>query len=372
MKPKVSIVKCNSYDTALVQEAVRKSLNLIGGISIYVKPGSRVLVKPNILMAIEPESGIDTHPEVVRAVITLLKEINCRVMVGDSPSAWAKQIDNVEEVYKVSGLTKVCREENVELVRFDKKRMRERFPLTTWLDNCDHVVSVPKFKTHELTLLTGAIKNLYGFVPGTFKAELHKNYFKQEDFAKILVDIYEEVKPSLTIIDGIVAIEGDGPGTSGKKRDLRLVFAGADCVALDTVMAAVMNVAPLFVPTTKEASVRGLGISDLNKIEIAGEKLESVVQRDFLLPQASRIKKIPLPVLVFLKRFVKLYPRVMLDKCVRCEACVEACPKDVIHLTKNSIVFDYTGCISCFCCQEVCPQAAIKVKKTILARMIGL
>ena len=254
MKSKVAIVKCKSYEPSLVQEATRKAIDLIGGVSIFIRPQSRVLVKPNLLMAKEPEFGIDTHPEVMRAVIKILKEINCEIFVGDGPNVWGSQAENVDEVYERSGMKRVCEEEKVSLVKFDKRRWRGKFPLTSWLDNCDNLVNVPKFKTHDFTILTGAIKNLFGLVSGTYKTELHKKYFDKEDFARILVDIYQEAKPVLTIVDGIIAMQGDGPGTSGKLRDLNLLLASTDCVSVDSVMALIMGLEPFDILTTKEAA----------------------------------------------------------------------------------------------------------------------
>lgn len=372
MKPKVSIIKCDNYERPKAEDAVKKAVDLIGGVTAFIKPASRVLVKPNILMAKEPESGVDTHPEVLRGVIKLLKSINCKVLVGDSPSSWARQIENVDQVYEISGIKKVCLEEGVELVRFDKRRMRRKFPLTTWLDDCEFLVNVPKFKTHELTILTGAIKNLYGLIPGTFKAELHKNNFDINGFSKILVDILEEAKPALTVVDGIVAMEGDGPGTSGKLRNLGLLLAGSDCVALDVILAAIMGINPLSVSTTREARCRGLGIADIDSIEVLGVKLKDAAEKPFLLPQSSRFKKMPASVVSLVKRFVTLRPYVIHNACTRCQACVDACPTKVIGMKNGSIAFDYSGCISCFCCQETCPASAIKVKKSILAKIIGL
>jgi uncharacterized protein (DUF362 family)/ferredoxin len=372
MKSRVSIVRCDSYDSLLVQDRARQAVGLLGGISAFVKPGSSVLVKPNLLMAKEPEFGIDTHPEVVRAVIRLLKEINCRIFVGDGPSVWGNQIENVDEVYERSGVKKVCLEEAVTLVQFDKRRWRDKFPMTTWLDNCEYLVNVPKFKTHGLTLLTAAIKNLFGLVSGTYKTELHKNYFNTRDFAKIVVDIYQKAKPSLTVVDGIVAMEGDGPASSGKLRSLNLLLAGVDCVALDSVLALIMGIRPLDVLSTEEAAVRGLGTADINSIEILGEKLEDAIGEPFLLPSTSMLKKLPRPVIELAKALIKHYPCVKRDNCTKCAACVEACPTKAISMQDKGIVFNYSKCISCFCCQEACPAAAIKVKKSLLAKLMGL
>lgn len=372
MKAQVAIIKCKDYDRALVLDATRKAMDLIAGISAFIQPGSKVLVKPNLLMAKEPESGIDTHPEVVRSVVRLLKEINCQIYLGDGPSVWGTQAEDVDEVYRRSGMERVCREEGVELVKFDKRRWRGKFPLSTWVDNCDYIVNIPKFKTHDLTLLTGAIKNLFGLVPGTYKTELHKNYFERDDFAKILVDIYQEVKPQLTLVDGIVAMEGDGPATGGKLRNLGLLFAGSDCVALDTIMALIMGLEPFEILTTKEAARRGLGVADIKSISILGGRLEEMMGEPFILPSTTIRKNIPRPIIELARKLIKYYPCVEQDNCIQCAACIQACPNKIISLKNNRIVFDYKKCISCFCCQEACPNSAIKVKKSILAKIIGL
>ncbi|MFA4933933.1 MAG: DUF362 domain-containing protein [Candidatus Omnitrophota bacterium] len=373
MIAQVAVSKCNSYEVKEVEQALRDSLSLLGGITCFVKPHSRVLVKPNLLMSKPPEDGITTHPEVVRAVIHILKDINCKITVGDGPSVWGNYIENLDEVYNVTGIRKVCLAEAVPLISFDKRRMRAKFPLTCALDQCDYLVNLPKFKTHELTLITGAIKNLFGLVSGTYKTELHKNYFKPSEFAKILVDIYQEAKPALTIIDGILAMEGDGPATSGKTRHLGLLLTGSDCVALDTVMAKIMGIANQEVLSTKEAALRGLGEGKLDKIKIFGEDIEKLNIRPFILPKSlARISKLPKPVQDLAKILIKYYPYSLRSKCSRCGHCVGVCPSKCITLLRNGIQFDYNKCIACFCCQEACPEAAISVKKSILAKLIGL
>ncbi len=373
MSAQISVVKCNGYEPILVEQAVKNTLDLLGGITCFVKPGSRVLVKPNLLMSKQPDCGITTHPQVVKAVIHILKEINCSIIVGDGPSVWGQYIENVDEVYNLTGIRKVCQDESVELVNFDKRRMRDKFPLTVWLDDCDYLISLPKFKTHEFTLITGAIKNLFGLVSGTYKTELHKNYFDPVEFAKILVDIYQETKPALTIIDGILAMEGDGPATNGKTRQLNLLLGGSDCVALDTVMAKIMGITHREVFTTKEAALRGLGESQLSKIKIAGEDIHKLNIRPFILPATSaKINKLPGFLKKMLKSLIRYYPYSLKQKCTRCGHCVNVCPKKCITLTVCGIYVDYKQCIACFCCQEACPEAAIGVKKSILAKLIGL
>ena len=372
MRSKISIVKCKSYEPALVFEAAKKAVDLLGGIAAFIKPASSVLVKPNLLMAKEPEFGITTHPELVRAVIKILKEVNCKIYVGDGPSVWGGQIENVGGVYERTGISRVCAQEDVALVKFDKRRWRGKFPLTTWIDECDYLVSLPKFKTHDLTVLTGAIKNLFGLVSDLYKTQLHKGYFEYDDFARILVDIFQESRPALTVVDGIVAMEGDGPATSGRLRNAGILLASADCVALDSVLALIMGLAPGYVLTTREAANRGLGVEDINLIDILGEKLEDVITSPFKLPGTAITKKIPRPIIKIARKLIRFYPRVERGNCDLCGACVGVCPSKVISIKSGRLFFDYRKCIWCFCCQEVCPNSAIKVKKSIFARAIGL
>jgi len=372
MKSKVSIVKCKDYQPLRVLEATKEALDALGGITAFIAPKSAVLVKPNLLMAKEPESGIDTHPEVVRAVIKILKGINCSVFLGDGPSVWGNQAENTDEVYEKSGMKKICQEEDIELVKFEHKRWRKNLPLATWLDKCDYLVNIPKFKTHDFTILTGAIKNLFGLVWKTYKTELHKKYFNADDFSKMLVDIYEEVRPALTVIDGIVAMEGDGPGTSGELRRLGLILAGSDCVALDSILALIMGLQPQDILTTQEAAGRGLGVADINSLSIFGQRLETIIGEPFKLPTSSLVKRIPRPLVELGKKLIRYYPYVEYDNCIRCGFCIQACPTKVITMKDDRLVFDYAKCIACFCCQEVCPNAAIKIKRNIWAKLAGL
>jgi uncharacterized protein (DUF362 family)/Pyruvate/2-oxoacid:ferredoxin oxidoreductase delta subunit len=372
MSPSVAIVKCNNYDSAQVFSAIKRVVDLAGGITAFIRPQSKVLVKPNLLMAQLPEAGITTHPEVVRAVVKILKEIGCEVFIGDGPSVWGSKPENVDEVYEKSGIKALAQEEGVNLVKFSRHRWREKFPLTTWLDECNYLVSIPKFKTHCFTVLTGAIKNLYGLVSGSAKTELHKKYITQAGFAGILVDIYALVRPALTIVDAIVAMEGEGPGTGGKLRNSGVLIAGNDGVAIDSVLALMMGVKPNDILTIKEASKRNLGVADIASILILGEKLADLTGKHFKLPRGSVSKIIPQAILEIFKRFIRSHPQISYNNCADCRICIEICPQEIIKVKAGRPVIDYSGCVHCFCCQESCPNAAIKIKKSFLARLLGL
>jgi len=206
----------------------------------------------------------------------------------------------------------------------------------------------------------------------TYKTEIHKRYFQKDDFANILADIYQEARPALTVIDGIIAMEGDGPATSGKLRDLGLLFAGSDCLAIDTILAIIMGLKPQDILTNQVAAKRGLGIGDINSIEALGEKLENIIPKPFKLPAPSLKSKIPKPLIEIAKKLIRFYPEVNPANCTNCGACIEACPPKIINRRNNRITINYSRCISCFCCQETCPAQAISMKKSIFAKMMGL
>lgn len=372
MQGRVALVKCKDYTPSLVEEAVRKSIGLLGKFQDFIRPQSKVLVKPNLLIACEPESGITTHPEVVRAVVRILKENGCRIFVGDGPSVWGNQIERIAELHEQTGMKKVCQEEGVELVNFQRFRWRGKFPLSSWLDECDYLVSLPKLKTHDLTIMTGAIKNLFGLVSGPYKTALHKKYWERQAFSAALVDIYEEAKPTLTVVDAITAMEGDGPATAGKLREVGTIVSGWDAVAVDSILAVIMGLRPQDIPSTKEAGLRNLGVADLDSISVLGDKLEELADRPFLLPTTSIYKKIPLPIIKLARKFIRFYPQILHENCTKCGACITSCPENIISLRRERIEIDYRRCIACFCCQEACAFSAIRVRKSLGAKALGL
>ena len=373
MTSTVALVKCNDYSPSFVEQAVRQAVSLLGGVDRFIKPNSRVLIKPNLLSAKGPESGIVTHPEVVRATIHLLKEINAKIYVGDSPSPWYGDARQVEKVWGASGIKEVAEQEKVELVRFDQSRWHKEFPLTTWLSRVDYLVSLPKFKTHNITILTGAIKNLYGLIPGLYKIELHRRYFSANVFARMLVDLYEIVSPALTIVDGVFALEGEGPGSKGEVRKLGLIAAGNDCVSIDSILSLIMGLKPEEILTTQEAAKRNLGNARIEDIQVLGKQLSSFQGERFKLPVTALQFRIVKPIAELVSRLICFYPRIDSRLCSRCSACIKVCPQGVIKQgNEAAITIDYSGCISCFCCQEICPNAAINIRRSLIAKLLRL
>ncbi len=368
MVSNVSIVKCKTYEPEDIARSLQGALELLGGISKYVKKGERILLNPNILSARPPQSSVNTHPEIVRSVSRIVRQVGADVVVGDSPGGYG--FKGAGSTYEASGIKKVCEEEGIELVEFDKAFNINGIPLALPAKQVDAIISLPKMKTHNLMTITGAIKNSFGLAVGFYKTNCHLKAPKPKDFAKYLVDVFECAPPRLVIMDGIVAMEGDGPA-AGDLRGAGLILASNDCVACDAVFANLIGLSPLSIYTTSEAYRRNLGQADLSKIEILGEGLEDAKLPDFKLPKTSVLLRIPEPILKLIGKGVKFLPLIDEKVCTKCELCAKSCPTNCITINKEASKIEHKKCISCFCCFEVCPYNAISIKRSLLAKILG-
>ena len=282
-RSKVALVRCDTYDPDAVYQAVRKGLDLIGGTSSLVKSGERIVMKPNVLYGTNPEKGVSTHPSVFRAVGMLLQESGARVSYGDSPS-----FAGAEGHMRRAGLKQVADEMGIELADFDKGRtvshkdalLIKSFVVANGVLDSDGLVNLPKLKTHPLVRFTGAVKNQFGCVPGLLKSQYHVKLADPYDFAAMLVDLNTLARPRFCVMDGIVAMEGNGP-RSGKLRKLNVLLFSRDPVALDATACRIINLDPEVVPTSKLGEKAGLGIYHSENIELVGDGIESFVCRDF-------------------------------------------------------------------------------------------
>ncbi|MDD5005279.1 MAG: DUF362 domain-containing protein [Candidatus Omnitrophica bacterium] len=370
MKTKVALARCREYGSEEVDRAVEKVLDLLGGIQSIIKPNSRVLIKPNLLTDSLPEECITTHPRVIEAIIRAVKKVTPNIYVGDSPGYIGQRIE-ADKVYEATGIKEVCRRQGVKLVYFDKAVLKKNIPLTDWLESCDCIINVPKFKTHGLTTLTGAIKNLFGLVLGAHKVKLHKEHLYRDDFSKQLVDIFGLVKPALTIVDAVIAIEGDGPGSSGTRIDTELILASQDAVAVDSILATVMGLFPLDIPTTKEAFSRKLGEANIENMEILGENLGEFIHSDFKLPKMSLVYCMPKPLFKLARKLTLHKMQVIRKQCQSCRRCIEICPVGAVSFKKDKALINSKECILCACCQEICPHKAITIRRSLLLKILG-
>jgi uncharacterized protein (DUF362 family)/Pyruvate/2-oxoacid:ferredoxin oxidoreductase delta subunit len=363
MKEVVSIVRCETYDEAEILKGMRRSIELIGGIETIVRRGDRVLLKPNLLLGKLPEKAVTTHPSIVMGMIEIVREAGGIPFIGDSPG-----IGSCSRSAEKAGIKKVADQTICPLVEFDSpafpKRNKGSFFKQLEIDRtvleADVVINLPKWKTHGMTLLTLAVKNLFGCVPGPRKALWHLKAGEDRYlFARMLVDICRMIQPSLTVLDGVVGMEGNGP-SSGSPIPLGLLLASRDAFSLDQIVCDLLNIPRRSLLTNQIALEEGIAEDE---IEVVGLSIEQAKIPRFHLPPREGISW-GLP--GFLRKGLKnaLTPKPSLDEavCVSCDRCVEICPPKALTRKGEKLSLDHSSCIRCFCCQELCPEAAISIK----------
>jgi uncharacterized protein (DUF362 family)/Pyruvate/2-oxoacid:ferredoxin oxidoreductase delta subunit len=376
-KSQVVIIRCNSYEDDKVLEAVRKGIDLLGGISGFVIPGEKIVLKPNILFGSNPEKGITTHPAVFKAVGKILEDAGAKVYYGDS-SGFGKSESNL----KKSGIKIIGDERGYIMADFDSGRtmshkealLVKQFIIANGVLDSDGLISLPRFKTHGLTRFTGAVKNQFGCIPGLLKNQYHYKLPDPNDFAAMLVDINTLIKPRLYIMDGIIAMEGNGP-RSGKPKKMNVLLMSTDPVALDATACRMINLNPEIVPTSIPGERAGLGTYHNENIELSGDPLESFFTPEFDVNRepASPVSKGWISNLI--KNRITARPAIDKTKCISCGTCISMCPvkPKAVNWYGNDKskppVHNYSLCIRCYCCQEMCPEGAISIKKPLLAKV---
>jgi uncharacterized protein (DUF362 family)/Pyruvate/2-oxoacid:ferredoxin oxidoreductase delta subunit len=369
-KSKVALVPCASYDDAEVLAAIKVGLDLIGGIGGFVKPGEKIVLKPNVLIGASPDKCVCTHPSVFRAAGRILLEAGARVTCGDSP-AFGGCLVNMT----LSGLKRVADELGIGMADFSHGRvvmhktalLNRRFVIANGVLDADGLISLSKLKTHGLTRMTGAVKNQLGCVPGLLKNQHHARMPDPYNFATMLVDLNTLIRPRLFIMDAVMAMEGNGP-RSGKPRKLGVLLLSSDPIALDAVACRLICLDPALVPTSAPGEKAGLGTYHDENIEIVGGKVENYICQDFDVIRKAPVSRTGGRVSKFIKN--RTSPRPVIDRtlCNQCGTCVRHCPvtpKAVDWVDGDESrppVHNYNRCIRCFCCQELCPQGAISVQ----------
>jgi len=371
----VAVASCTDYTTERVDGAVRQVVRLLGGLDRFVTPGTRVLLKPNLLQGLPPERSVSTHPAVVGAMARLLLAHGCTVTLADSPGGGIRYTGpNLKRAYQEAGYEALARENGFtlnldtgsEVVPYPGGNVCTRFPLIAPARASDHIVVVSKAKTHVLTLLTGGTKNLFGLIPGLEKPLFHSRFQEPRRFAGMLVDLNLMLQPSLQVVDAVVAMEGDGP-TGGSPRSLGVILAGADPLAVDMVLCRLMSLDPLDVPILAYAVSAGLCRCDGRDIDLLGDPLEPFVLHDFRKPstyqgpgRGMRVK----PLFRAVHRLGRVYalrPSVVPGSCTGCGRCATICPGRAITLQGRRARIDLSRCIRCYCCHEMCSGGAIRL-----------
>ncbi|MFH1421684.1 MAG: DUF362 domain-containing protein [Planctomycetota bacterium] len=379
-KPIVAVAAADSYDEKIVSKAVYQLFELLGSPAEFVTSEQKVLLKPNLLLGAEPERSVSTHPSVVQAVADVCFAQEANVTLIDSPGSgipWNEK--SLRKVYDQCGMNQLIGVDlsynmNVCKVASPKGVLIKHFDIIEEAQKTDIIISLAKAKTHTFTGMTGAVKNLFGLVPGFDKPGYHARMRNTDNFSEMLVDLAELIKPKLTVVDAIVGMEGDGPN-AGSPRNMGFLLASTDVYALDVVISHVMGINPNHVPTIFTAVRRGLTTGTISDIQLLGDKEMIKPIADFALPQtyggsgfrsAGLLTHIMEPLI---HKMLVLYPTPKRRLCTGCGSCVSACPNYAITIEHNKAKINRSACIRCYCCHEVCPQEAMRLKGSILYKI---
>lgn len=377
----VSIIRCSSYEVEEVRKSVKEAIDLIGGIAKYVKPGMKVMLKSNLLLKKTPDKAATTHPSIVQVVAKLVKEAGATAIIADSPGGLFNE-KMLRGIYKVTGMEKAAEESGAVLnyntgqaeIAHPEGVAIRRMTVMQAINEVDVIINLPKLKTHGMMTYTGAVKNMFGVIPGTTKAEYHLYMSELKIFADMLLDINTLIKPQLTIMDAIVGMEGSGP-SAGNPRKIGAVLASEDPFALDVAACKLVSITPLSIMTIKQANERGLASHDINDIDIKGDSIEDLKIKEFKLPETSSVNFLYAWLgenskfaATINKRFGPR-PVVSYSDCVGCSDCANNCPPKAIDMSNGKPRIDLKECIRCYCCQELCPKHAISIKKSFLFKM---
>ncbi|MHB1325862.1 MAG: DUF362 domain-containing protein [Thermoleophilia bacterium] len=372
----VAVTRCRDYDVERVRGAVREAITLIGGLDDIIRPGDKVLLKANLLAPADPQDAVTTHPAVARAAIELVKELGGVPVLADSPGYF--YAGGRCRALTMCGLKDVADDLEIESLQFEAMEngfVETEVPGGVYLDKifaarlaleADVIVTLPKLKTHASTWYTGSVKNMFGAVATHTRKQAHK-LATYERFSGSIVDIYSVLRPHLAIMDAVMGMEGEGP-RHGTPRQLGLIMASKDPVALDAVASKIIGFDPLEIFTTKDATARGLGNGRIEEVEVLGERIEAVTV-DFEKPSGKRINMHPL-VMKIGYRFLQVEPDCLQEKCDKCRICAKSCPVEAITMNPYPEI-DRKKCIECYCCNEMCPTGAMEIRKSWLARRLA-
>ena len=358
------------YDIGMIKKSIVEAFDELGGVGRFIKKDMRVALKPNLVLKKNKEAAATTNPCIVEALGYIIKEAGAQAVLTESPGGPFIK-GRLKSIYDETGMTKACENADIILnldtgqedIKNEDGMFLKNVTVMKAVMDADIIINLPKLKTHGQMVYTGAVKNMFGIVPGMIKAEHHFRMPDYDDFANSLIDIFLSKKPVISILDAIDAMEGHGP-SAGEARRLGMILVSEDAFILDYFACCVINLNYKDVPMLMQAAKRGLYIPELTDDEKKDK--EEFFCADFDIPSRDNPRVIDFSDHTPSGRFIKLLkpkPVFRHNKCVLCGECVRSCPADVLSVKNKKIHVDLDGCIRCYCCQEMCPKRAVDIKR---------
>lgn len=374
----VILKKCTEYNVVTIKERLIESIDSLGGLDKFIEPGETVLLKVNLLMKKRPEEATTTHPDFVEALAMILIDHGCHVIIGDSPGG-PFTVNALKGIYKACGYEAIAERLTVELnydvssveVSNEGCKILKKMSVINVMQRVDKVVSVSKLKTHGMMRFTGAVKNMFGTIPGLIKAEYHFKMPGIEEFSDMLVDVCYNASPVLSFMDGIVGMEGAGP-SAGDPRKVGVILSAENPYALDLAAVEIVGMEPKMVPTVQRCIERGWIPATADQLSLEGDSISIFKINDFKIPKIGNpefLSNAPQVIKNLADYMLKPRPVFINHTCIGCGECARCCPPEAIVMIDKKPKVDLEKCIRCYCCQELCPAKAVEIYKPLLNKL---
>jgi uncharacterized protein (DUF362 family)/NAD-dependent dihydropyrimidine dehydrogenase PreA subunit len=383
MDHKVYIVQCKDYDE--IDDKLNALINLMGGMDRFARPGEKIVLKANLLREAGPAEAVCTHPSLVAAAGRLAKAQGANPIIADSPGGGYRYTDKtLDKIYRTCGMDQAAQQAGIALNRDTTSRpvhytdgiLTKHFDIITPVYEADAVFNLCKMKTHLFTVMTGAVKNIFGVIPGLSKTGYHAKLHDTRRFAGMLLDLAQYISPRLSIMDAVVAMEGDGPG-AGDPKQVGLLIGSENPLALDVIAGEIMGIDRTRNPIIVEAESRALKPNRPEEIEVIGVDLKTVKIYDFkrsgVTPDSLGLEPLPWYQQMlepYFKTAFTVRPKVIWDRCIACGSCIEGCPMQAVSFVNERAFIDDAKCIRCYCCHELCPEEAIGLHSSWLYQLL--
>lgn len=372
----VAVVRCKTYDVEAVKPALEEAVNAVSGLD-FVKPGMKIIIKPNLVSFKKPDAAATTHPALLEALVEMLLSRGADVTIGDSPGG-PHSLPLLNRVYAATGMdrleklgAKLNRNMNEKTVDFPEGKVLKNFTYTEYLDEADAIIDFCKLKSHGMLGMSAAVKNLFGTIPGLKKPEVHYKFQNDAEFADMLVDLNEYFKPRLAICDAVVGMEGNGP-TAGTPRQIGAIIASKSTYYADVVGAELIGMNIDGLPTLQAAYERGFAPASSKNLRVYGD-IRALTVDDFKAPPVRGLSFMRKGnVLHFIsKAALEHKPTLKKRLCAGCGECARMCPAKAIEMKNKKPHINREKCIRCFCCQEFCPRAAMVAHRPLAAKALN-